>query len=253
MEALRTAGALVCSLACVALSPELAAQPPGRSSPGTTQSWLERLERAEAALRQEEYKKAKRSLDWLLEEMCGRMEGGEEAGSLLGTAVAYRAIAEAGRGKTRDSAWDWWMARSLQSGPTHPDLALYGEAGRIVASFESERPDEGEGRTRDEIGDEVTPPKTVRTPFPKYPRAKRRACLAAPVELDFIIGKDGLLHEPRLLTRDEAVLGFAAMDKFREWRFEPARVGGEPVRVLYSATVTFGMTVCENPLAWRSD
>ena len=46
-------------------------------------------------------------------------------------------------------------------------------------------------------------------------------------------------------------MGFAVMETLRGWRFEPARLDGEPVAAIYNLTTTFALTSCSGDVANR--
>ena len=55
-----------------------------------------------------------------------------------------------------------------------------------------------------------------------------------------VVGEDGRPRDPLILhSAGELTLVCATLDKFRLWRFEPARRNGTPVSVLYNLTMTF--------------
>lgn len=247
-------GALLATVATVAfvllapLTAERLAAAGGRA-PGVAENWKDRLESIDKALLAGEWKVAKRKTNRLLGEMCDRIESGEAAAWFLGTAAALRGIAEAGLGNERDALWDWHLAATLYPPHAELDLRAYGRSAEILSAAPSaSKPPQGGAALVDGDGEFTSPKRRIST-LPKYPVAQRLACLAGPVVVQAVIGEDGVPRFPALLTRHEMVLGFAALDALRDWRFEPARLQGEPVKFTYNLTVNYQIPLCDNPLA----
>jgi TonB family protein len=73
---------------------------------------------------------------------------------------------------------------------------------------------------------------------PEYPEAARRAGIEGQVTLLLRIGPDGSVEDATLLS-GEPILGRAAAEAVEQWRYSPARIGGQPVNVLTSVTFAF--------------
>jgi TonB family protein len=73
---------------------------------------------------------------------------------------------------------------------------------------------------------------------PDYPEAARSANLQGVIALDIVVGRNGSVLNMRPLNGPE-VLGQAAMDSLRWWRFKPYRVDGQPVVVETTVAVEF--------------
>ena len=73
---------------------------------------------------------------------------------------------------------------------------------------------------------------------PSYPAEARKENLQGIIALDIVIGRDGSVINMRAINGPE-VLGRAAMDAMRWWKFEPYRVNGEPVLVETTVAVEF--------------
>jgi TonB family protein len=74
--------------------------------------------------------------------------------------------------------------------------------------------------------------------LPEYPEVARRAGIEGLVTMLLRIGTDGSVEDAQLLS-GEPVLGRAAAEAVEQWRYQPARVGGQPVNVLTSVTLAF--------------
>jgi TonB family protein len=73
---------------------------------------------------------------------------------------------------------------------------------------------------------------------PDYPEAARSANLQGVIALDVVVGQDGSVLNMRPLNGPE-VLGQAAMDALRWWRFKPYLVDGQAVVVETTVAVEF--------------
>lgn len=223
----------------------------GKERPDVVARWRESLQEADEMLSAGEWKQVRKATNRLLGEMCERIERGPSAAVFLATAAVQRAVAEAGLGNARDAAWDWHMAVSLHPDFAALDLTGYGEAGALLAR-QRQAVAEIETVPLGPLFPDVRPPRRRLAPRPKYPRAKRIACLEEAIVIGGVVDAEGRPQAPRLLTPSYPVLGFAAMDALRAWRYEPARQDGEPVPVAYSLTVNFEIELCTNLAAIRA-
>ena len=67
-----------------------------------------------------------------------------------------------------------------------------------------------------------------------------RRWFALEVIIEAVITDRGEVVSPRVLkSTTESMLNQAALDAVRQWRYEPARFRGQPVRVYVTVTVTF--------------
>ncbi|MCB1037135.1 MAG: energy transducer TonB, partial [Acidobacteria bacterium] len=234
--------------------------PVGVQRPAVVKKWLERLQESERALLRGEWMKAKQGTEKLLTEMCQRLEGGEGVEHLLGTAAFLRSLAEAGLGNEAAANWDFRTALAMRPELGEIDLAPFGVAGEMLTPWRSNvwGSQEGEGGLTSEAQAMVTsllpkakvdPPRKIHAPKPKYPFAKHVACADGPIFIRTVIDEEGRPREPQLLSAQDPVLAFAALEALRDWRFEPARRDGEPVPVYYNLTVNFEVPVCTNLFA----
>jgi TonB family protein len=73
---------------------------------------------------------------------------------------------------------------------------------------------------------------------PKYPDEARAAHTSGSVVLHVIVATDGTLKELALQSGDP-VLGMAAVEAVRQWRYKPTLLNGEPVEVDTTVLVEF--------------
>jgi len=73
---------------------------------------------------------------------------------------------------------------------------------------------------------------------PVYPAQARQMGLEGAVQLMASIAKDGSIRSVKLLSGD-AILGRAALDAVRQWKYKPYFLNGEPVEIQTQITVNF--------------
>jgi serine/threonine-protein kinase len=90
-----------------------------------------------------------------------------------------------------------------------------------------------------ELSDDVTPPVRTRggpAPYPERARAQR---LTGTVAIAMVVDEAGVPTELEVTESAGVVLDQAVLDAVRQWRFEPARKGGVPVKVRWTARQTY--------------
>ncbi len=85
---------------------------------------------------------------------------------------------------------------------------------------------------------EMTPPVLVHRVEPDYPEAARRARIEGKVILRAVIAESGAVQSVQVL-RSVPLLEEAAVEAVQKWRYTPARLDGEPLRVYLTVVVTF--------------
>lgn len=75
----------------------------------------------------------------------------------------------------------------------------------------------------------VKPPENIKEPLPRYPSEVRKDGIQGTVSIHAVIGKDGALHAPWLLSSPSPKLSTAAWAAFQQWRYDPATVCGQKV------------------------
>lgn len=247
MRTARFASLLV--LATSAALPVLARTvPTAHERPAVIAGWKERLQLADEKLRASEWKKGASIAGNVLVEMRERIAGGEGTAPLLGLALLFRAIGEAGLGELADASWDYGAAQALHPAYAEADLTPYGPAGAALAQSRLSRPpptNSASALVDQPQGDHhIIGPKKIRGDRPTYPEAKRDACVYGPTVIEAIINEQGTVEYPSIVSPSDPVLALTALDALRKWRFKPALLDGKPVRVYYNLTVNFRLPVC---------
>jgi TonB family protein len=89
--------------------------------------------------------------------------------------------------------------------------------------------------------EEVQEPEVIHKVDPAYPDEARRAGLQGEVVVEVIIDEEGLVEEAKVVAavEDAPVLGKAAVDAIRQWKFTPAEIDGAAVKVISTISVRF--------------
>ena len=75
---------------------------------------------------------------------------------------------------------------------------------------------------------------------PIYPEAARLARIEGTVIIEAVIGSTGDVIEARVL-RSRPLLDEAALGAVKQWKYTPTLLGGVPVPVVMTVTVTFSL------------
>jgi len=89
-------------------------------------------------------------------------------------------------------------------------------------------------------GVDVTPPMRISGAQPVYPDLARRASITGTVVIECTIDPSGRVVNANV-TRGIPLLNAAALEAVRTWRYRPTLVGGVPVAVLMTVTVSFSL------------
>lgn len=88
------------------------------------------------------------------------------------------------------------------------------------------------------VSGDVKPPVLIQRIEPEYPETARRARVEGKVFLQAIINEQGQVEAVKVL-RSHPLLDDAAIAAVRRWRYKPATLDGQPVRVYFTVQVTF--------------
>jgi TonB family protein len=122
------------------------------------------------------------------------------------------------------------IAEYVQRGGKHPEaLALHA----CLHPVDTGQPQRVEG--------EVARPQKISGANPQYGGLARAFRVQGIVILETIIDKEGDVRCLRALKRQPLGLTEAAMSAVQDWKFKPATLNGEPVKVRYTLTVNFAV------------
>ncbi len=85
----------------------------------------------------------------------------------------------------------------------------------------------------------IEKPMLVHRPYPKYTEEAQRARIAGMVIVEAVIDERGDVIDTRVVKPLPLGLDRSATAVVATWKFEPATLGGEPVKVYYLLTVNF--------------
>lgn len=89
------------------------------------------------------------------------------------------------------------------------------------------------------VGNGVTPPRTIFSPDPDYPKAGKDAKITGQEILLVVIGKDGQVQDVKAIKSLGEEFDTSSMDAVKKWKFEPAQKDGKPVPVEVRIEIVF--------------
>ena len=103
----------------------------------------------------------------------------------------------------------------------------------------------GSGETGDGLapmrpGGDIREPRRIKGAVPVYPDLARRAHVEGKVVLECVIDTDGRITDIRVVSGPPLLTG-AALDAVRGWVYTPTTLNGQPIRVILTVTVKFGL------------
>ncbi len=88
------------------------------------------------------------------------------------------------------------------------------------------------------VGGQIVWPRLISSVPPEYPSLARARRLTGDVLLDVLIDDAGKVSDMKVLS-GPVLLRDAAMDALRQWRYEPARLNGQPTPIHMQVTIKF--------------
>ena len=83
------------------------------------------------------------------------------------------------------------------------------------------------------------PPTPVRTQAPRYPDALRRDGITGMVSISVTIDEKGAVTSATVTKSTNSGFDEPALDAVRQWKFKPAKKGGQPVAVTVVLPIRF--------------
>jgi protein TonB len=90
------------------------------------------------------------------------------------------------------------------------------------------------------VGGDIREPRRIHGSAPAYPDLARRAHIQGKVVLECVIDTEGRVTELRVVS-GSPILAEAATEAVRRWIYSPTTLNGQPIRVILTVTVTFGL------------
>ena len=88
------------------------------------------------------------------------------------------------------------------------------------------------------VGGAVQPARLVHAVLPSYPQIARSSRVAGDVTLDALVDESGNVLDVKVIA-GPLLLRDAAMEALRQWKYEPARLDGQPTPMHLTVTVKF--------------
>jgi TonB family protein len=218
------------------------------------EKWLAALKETDQMLRAHQWEAAAKRGRKAGEEIVNLAGAGDSPAYSLAVVDVFRAIAEAELGHQEEAEWLWESALNLFPDVAKTDLSPYGkkalELRRLTLrepnrKMERELLDRMKGKDGEEVFNpsdaKVEPPRIVHQTRPEYPKALRLLLSQGRVAVSSVIGKDGRPRQPVIVDAQGggASMRYVALETVGQWRFEPARLDGQPVAVYYVLTISF--------------
>ncbi len=194
------------------------------------------LSDSSAALASGDYEHALKVSSRVVDEMIDRLGPGDAETQAFAIAVAHKALSNAGLSRLDDALWYWYVAIALYPGISKSDVSAYGSAGEFL---KANLPGTLEVTCR--VGDkDVTAPKLLKRVEPKFPPGAQGFGVEGVLIVEVVIDQFGRISSPHIKKSLPApTLSYSALEAVRKWRFEPGKLGGEAVPVIFSLTVNF--------------
>jgi TonB family protein len=202
------------------------------------QRWAQLTKETVDHLKAERYDRALQLSNKMIREMVEKLGPGQAAYDVFGRTLTYKALAHAGLGQQDDALWWWHSVLAIYPAFAKSDLSGFGKAGAFLKANTSV-PREGIAKAADA---NVTAPRVRKTYEPVFPAGAQWFGIAGVVIVEVVITKEGTVTAPQILkTLPAPTVAYATLDAVQRWRFEPGKVDGRPVNVIFKLTVNYKM------------
>lgn len=185
----------------------------------------------------------------LMEDLSRRPDVRSVSGEHLSRIATYCAALASGQGDEFSSGWWWYTAAALHLKTAQdllPEMQKLGLLKTLPAPRSRGNSIRLEKAEKDKVwlpsGEIVSgvPPRPLAKPKPpKYLFRPGPGVASTDVEVEMVVSKDGLPRQPLLVEAQALPLHVLfAYSFFKTLRFEPARVGNEPVDSVYKINVS---------------
>ena len=122
---------------------------------------------------------------------------------------------------------------SLEMGTVSEMITVRGQKPPTVAPRTASAPQ------RIRVGGNVQPVRLLRQTKPQYPADLQQLGIEGTVIIRAVISKDGEVLSPKVVNTVDSRLAQIALDAFRQWRYQPSLLNGEPVETVTTVTIDF--------------
>lgn len=204
--------------------------------------WARKLDALAEDLARGDIPAAERGARRLAKRAVKRVAFENELQNVIGLALLLEARALFAKGEQDLAMWTWQIAQLMTPELRSVALGEFGDAGRFLDGDprvgDPAYHREWQGKPLESYGGdgELTEPETISRGRPGLSGGTGKGSF---VEVGAIIDLEGNVRRPYLITftgRPEQVL--EGLNALWDWRFEPARRGGEPVPLLFRLSLS---------------
>ena len=204
------------------------------------QDWQKKIQASTAALKEGDHARSLKISNRLLVDMVEKLGPGKTETHAFAVVVVHKAVASAGLGKYDDARWYWHVALGLEPALVKADFTPFGEAGKYVSGIDVREAKERGPADAKPITAEITAPKLLKKVDPQFPYGAQAFGVEGILIVEIIINTDGKVTDPAVLKPLPApTLSYAALEAVRRWKFEPGKLDGKVVPVIFNLTVKY--------------
>lgn len=209
-----------------------------------TDPLISRLGDSATALKKGDYAAALKIDERLIKQMMRELGPGDAESKWFSVAVAHKALALAGLGRNDDALWYWHVALTIYPAIAEADMSMFGAPAEFLkqhpftpppALFEitSKLPPQS-------VPANVQAPKAIKRVEPLYPEGARAFRVSGIAIFACVIDVTGSVTDIAMKKGLPApTLSYTAMEALHQWKFEPGKLDGKPVPVLFNLTINY--------------
>ena len=129
--------------------------------------FISRLGDSATALKADDYAKALKIDERLVDDMVERLGPGDAESKWFAVAVLHKALALAGLGRNDDAVWYWHVALNIYPAIAESDMSMFGAPAEFLKQHPLAPP------AASPVGGNIHPPKTIKRVEPRYPMGAR--------------------------------------------------------------------------------
>lgn len=207
-----------------------------------SESWQKKTRQSIELLKRGDYNASLKISTGVVKDMVYRLGPGTTETQSFAIALTHKALGLAGLERKDEALWNWHIALNLYPGLAKTDLSPYGEPGRFLLANTELRKSESIQRLAGgkPLTADMTAPVVKKRVNPTYPEAALNFRVSGLTVIEVLIDRNGNVASPLVLKSLPApTVTYAALEALRQWKFEPGRIKGEPVDVVFNVTLNF--------------
>ncbi|MDY7094041.1 MAG: hypothetical protein SX243_13820 [Acidobacteriota bacterium] len=225
---------------------------PAPSASASDSRWQREIQEIDSKLDAERWESAHKQATKLLKEVARRLNGGNDAGKILGVVLTQRAVASIVLEREDEALWDFHLAQNLFPQVLETDFTKYHPRTQILAEralseeelASGEYPAElwGERRCSEDDPTYLAPESKRKGLQRPYPVGADKAGHDGRVTIFFLLTADGRLTRPLVQTKDRfPTIIWGAAELARKHSYTPAYCGETPVVSGFGYHVDYGL------------